>query len=149
MKEGNENGRIDDADFMTKLLGYEETSEEREAMRSLALFSELEYDDKATEHGVIEYVAKNKNILNITIPADAIVNWITNVIRVQIQRGNIEKTGTTIRIRPQMLRDGLLAEWQEQCDLGRLIKVITEIDGCEYKDKLSAAINNQIYSYIS
>ena len=149
LKEGNENGRIDDADFMTKLLGYEETSEEREAMRSLALFSELEYDDKATEHGVIEYVAKNTNILNITIPADAIVNWITNVIRVQIQRGNIEKTGTTIRIRPQMLRDGLLAEWQEQCDLGRLIKVITEIDGCEYKDKLSAAINNQIYSYIS
>lgn len=149
LKEGNESGRIDDADFMTKLLGYDEKCAEREAMRSLSLFTELEYDDKATEHDVIEFVAKNKSILNVTIPDGAIVNWITDVIRVQIQRGNIEKTGTTIRIRPQMLRDGLFAEWQEHCDIGRLINVITEIEGCDYRDKLSAAINSQIYSLIS
>lgn len=150
LKEGNDSGRIDDADFMTKLLGYDEKSAEREAMRSLSLFTELEYDDKATEHAVIEYVAKNKNILNVTtIQDDAIVNWITDVIRVQIQRGNIEKTGTTIRIRPQMLRDGLFAEWQEHCDTGRLFKVITEIDNCDYRDKLSAAINKQLNSLIS
>ena len=146
LKEGNVSGRMDDADLMTKLLGYDENSVEREAMRSLALFTELEYDDKATEHDVIEYVAKSKSILNVTIPDGAIVNWITEVIRVQIRRGNIEKIGNTIRIRPQMLRDGLFTEWQEHCDTGRLIKVITEIESCVYKDKLSAAINGLIYS---
>ena len=148
LKEGNDSGRIDDADFMTKLLGYDEKSAEREAMRSLALFTELEYDDKATEHGVIEYVVKNKNILNVAIPDGSILNWIIDVIRTQIQRGNIEKTGTTIRIRPQRLRDGLFAEWQEHCDTGRLINVITGIEGCAYKDLLSAAINSQIHSLI-
>lgn len=149
LKDGNDNGRIDDADFMTKLLGCDETSAEREAMRSLALFSELEYDERKTTHGMIEYVATNKNILNTVIPESGIVNWITDIIRKQIKRGNIEKTGTTIRIRPQRLRDGLFAEWQEHCDVGRLVSVITEIDGCPYKEELSAAINSQIYSLIS
>lgn len=142
-EEGNDNGRIDDSNYITKLLGYDEGSEEREALRALSLFTELEYDDKSTEHNVMEYVAKNKNILSVTKPDAMIVNWLIGIVRTQIKRGIIEKAGTTIRIRPQRLRDGLLAEWAELCDEGRITKVITEIDGSEFREQLTGALNSQ------
>lgn len=148
-EEGNDNGWIDDTNYITKLLGYGETSEEREALRALSLFAELEYDEKSTEHKVLEFVAKNKNILSVTKPDAMIVNWLVSIVRTQIKRGIIEKTGTTIRIRPQRLRDGLLTEWAEQCDDGRIAKVITEIDGSEFKEQLTGALNSQLLSIIS
>lgn len=149
MRSGNDNGWIDDSNYITKLLGYDEASEEREAMRALSLFTKLEYDDKSTDHKVLEFVAKDKNILSVTKPDTMIVNWIIGVVRTQINRGTIEKTGTTICIRPQRLRDGLLAEWAEQCDDGRIINVITDIDGSELKEQLTDALNNQLLSLIS
>ena len=148
-EEGNDNGWIDDTNYITKLLGYGETSEEREALRALSLFAELEYDEKSTEHKVLEFVAKNKNILSVTKPDAMIVNWLVSIVRTQIKRGIIEKTGTTIRIRPQRLRDGLLTEWAEQCDDGRIAKVITEIDGSEFKEQLTGALNSQLLLIIS
>ena len=149
LKEGNDNGRIDDSNYITKLLGCDEASEEREALRALSLFTELEYDDKSTEHKILEFVAKNKNILSVTKPDAMIVNWIIGVVRTQIKRGTIEKTGTIIRIRPQRLRDGLLAEWAEQCDDGRLMNVITDIDASAFKDQLTRGLNSQLFSLIS
>ena len=148
-EEGSDNGRIDDSNYITKLLGYGETSEEREALRALSLFTVLEYDEKSTEHKVLEFVARNKSILNVTKPDAMIVNWLISVVRTQIKRGTIEKSGTSIRIRPQRLRDGLLAEWAEQCDEGRITKVITEIDGSEFKEQLSDALNKRLLFIIS
>ena len=148
-EEGNDNGRIDDSNYITKLLGYDEGCEEREALRALSLFTELEYDDKSTEHKVLEYVAMNKNILSVTKPDAVIVNWLIGVVKTQIKRGIIEKTGTTIHIRPQRLRDGLFTEWAEQCDDGRIAKVITEIDGSEFKEQLTRTLNSQFLSLIS
>ena len=148
-EEGSDNGRIDDSNYITKLLGYGETSEEREALRALSLFTVLEYDEKSTEHKVLEFVARNKSILNVTKPDAMIVNWLISVVRTQIKRGTIEKSGTSIRIRPQRLRDGLLAEWAEQCDEGRITKVITEIDGSEFKEQLSDALNRRLLFIIS
>lgn len=148
-EEGSDNGRIDDSNYITKLLGYGETSEEREALRALSLFTVLEYDEKSTEHKVLEFVARNKSILNVTKPDAMIANWLISVVRTQIKRGTIEKSGTSIRIRPQRLRDGLLAEWAEQCDEGRITKVITEIDGSEFKEQLSDALNRRLLFIIS
>lgn len=146
MMEGNNSEGIDDRDFMTKLLGFDEKSEEREAMRALSLFVELEYDETDDNHGVLEFVSTTKSILNIGKPNDTIVNWLIDLLMVQIKRGVIEKTGTTIRIRPQAIRDGLLMEWGEHCDSGRIKRVIKDIGDSPYSGILSSVLNQKFYN---
>lgn len=149
MMAGNDTGCINDTNFMTKLLGYDENSEEREALRALSVFAELEYDEGEEVHKELEFIATNKSILNIGKPDPTIVNWLTDMVKRQIKRGIIEKTGTTIRIRPQALSVGLFAEWVEHCDTGRIKKVIKDISNSPYEVKLSDAFVNQTTSLLS
>ncbi len=145
MMEGNGSEGIDDTNFMSKILGYDEKCEEREAMRALSLFTELEYDETNDKHGMLEFVSTTKSILNIGKPNDTIVNWLIDLLIVQIKRGVIERTGTTIRIRPQAIRDGLLMEWGEHCDIGRIKKVIKDIYNSPYSETLSRVLNQKFF----
>lgn len=147
INEGNDIGIIEDNNYISKLLGYDDKSEEREVMRALSLFAEIEYDDTLQENKDIKFVARCKSILSISKHDEVITNLITTIIKNQIRRGNIEKKGTTIRIRPQRLRDGLFEEWVEQCDLGRLSGVIQSIEESPNKEKLHNNINERFYSY--
>lgn len=148
MMEGDDSGRIDDTNFMTRMLGYEESSDERAAMQALALFSELEYDDMVETHDVLQFVVTCKSILNTSRPDESLLYWMIEIINNQIKRGNIERAGTIIRIRPQALRDGLFEEWQEHCDTGRLSKVIKDISNSPHQEFLSEVINERFYSLI-
>ena len=147
IKGGNDSGIIEDVDFITKLLGYNDKSEERQVMRALSLFSEIEYDETLQENEDIKFIANSKCILSISKNEEVLTNLITTIIKNQIRRGNIEKTRTTIRIRPQRLRDGLFEEWADQCDLGRLSGVIQSIEESPNKEKLHNIINERFYSY--
>lgn len=144
--EGKDSGIIDDTDFITKLIGYDDKSEERKVMRALSLFSELEYDETLQEHEEINFMARCKCILSISKDDEVITNLINTIIRTQIDRGTIKKTGTTIRIRPQKLRDGLFDEWIGQCDLSRLRNVILSIENSPNKEKLLNNINDKFFS---
>lgn len=147
INEGNDSGIVEDINFITKLLGFEDKSEEREVMRALSLFSEIEYDETLQENDDIKFIARCKSILSISKNDEVLTNQITTIIKTQIRRGNIEKKGTTVRIRPQRLQDGLFEEWAEQCDLGRLSGVIQSIEESPNKEKLHNNINKRFYSY--
>ena len=137
MKEDNVQEWRNDAQSMGKLLGYAEKSEEREMMRALTVFTEIEYDEQAELHAHLAFIARNKDVLNIAKQDTVIINGLVSMIKTQTGRGIIERSGMTFRIRPKALNDALLDEWLDQCDKGRILRVFKAVIASPYKGQLS------------
>ncbi len=137
MKEDNVQEWKNDAQSMGKLLGYAEGSEEREMMRALTVFTEIEYDEQAELHAHLAFIAGNKDVLNIAKQDTVIVNGLVSMIKTQTGRGIIERSGMTFRIRPKALNDALLDEWMDQCDKGRILRVFKAVIASPYNGQLS------------
>lgn len=137
MKEENVQEWRNDAQSMGKLLGYAEGSEEREMMRAFTVFKEIEYDERAEQQDHLAFIAKSKDILSNPNIDAVIVNGLVSVIKKQIGRGIIERTGNTLRIRPKALNDALFDEWLGNCDPGRILRVVKASNAAGYGDLLT------------
>lgn len=137
LKEDNVQEWRNDEQSMGKLLGYEEGSEEREMMRALSVFTEIEYDEQAEQHAHLAFIAGNKDLLSIGKQDTVIINNLVSLIKVQTGRGIIERMGTTFYIRPKALNDALLNEWLDHCDTGRVLRVFKVVNSSSYNGLLS------------
>ena len=144
LKKGGSLKGIGSKEIMNKLLGCDENSDERMILRALALFNVLRYDENEETHEEIEFIGKNKNILPSSIPDDAIVVKISEVIKRQTERGIIERGGNLIGVRPQAVAVSLFAEWLEHCNPGRMKTVIKAINDNPLAKALGLALCDQI-----
>ena len=138
-------GKLDDKELLNKLLGAKGQEEKnRTILKSCSIFNFFGfYDDLATQ---VEFIAKNKNITNLTGGDQVIVNDFHEVCNYYLKREIFEKRGRFIGMRPFPLAISLAQEWLDPITPKRLTQLITDIAKLSGSDRvnLSEALSEQM-----
>lgn len=134
-------GNISNRTLITKLLGAEETSENRIIAQSLSLFNSLGIEDDVRKEMV--FVATNKSITSIEGDDEIKERKFDTLIRDYLGRKLLDRRGRFVFIRPLPIAWYLMCEWLTDCSKDRLRKVLEDIRTSEVSASLAPAFGAQ------
>lgn len=141
LRNGGPIGVVSDTVLMNKILGTNETSDDRKIMRTLSLFDFIGFEKDL--HKELEFIATTKCITSIDKNNEVLVQDFDRVVLKYLKRKIIERKGRLISIRPTPIALYLISEWIEQCTDVRLLAVIKAIQESEIAKPLTDSFADQ------
>ena len=141
LRNGGPIGVVSDTVLMNKILGTNETSDDRKIMRTLSLFDFIGFEKDL--HKELEFIATTKCITSIDKNNEVLVQDFDRVVLKYLKRKIIERKGRLICIRPTPIALYLISEWIEQCTDVRLLAVIKAIQESEIAKPLTDSFADQ------
>lgn len=141
LRNGGPIGVVSDAVLMNKILGTNETSDDRKIMRTLSLFDFIGFEKDL--HKELEFIATTKCITSIDKNNEVLVQDFDRVVLKYLKRKIIERKGRLISIRPTPIALYLISEWIEQCTDVRLLAVIKAIQESDIAKPLTNSFADQ------
>ena len=141
LRNGGPIGVVSDTVLMNKILGTNETSDDRKIMRTPSLFDFIGFEKDL--HKELEFIATTKCITSIDKNNEVLVQDFDRVVLKYLKRKIIERKGRLISIRPTPIALYLISEWIEQCTDVRLLAVIKAIQESEIAKPLTDSFADQ------